>query len=49
VKTRAAEMLKIKRTTLIEKMKRLGIPLKGHAGTEGTEPAVPVAVSGARR
>jgi DNA-binding NtrC family response regulator len=30
VKTRAAEMLKIKRTTLIEKMKRLGIPLKGH-------------------
>ncbi len=32
VKTRAAELLKIKRTTLIEKMKRLGIPLKG--GTE---------------
>ena len=31
VKTRAAEMLKIKRTTLIEKMKRLGIPLKGNA------------------
>ncbi|MCI0568209.1 MAG: sigma-54 dependent transcriptional regulator [Acidobacteria bacterium] len=32
VKTRAAELLKIKRTTLIEKMKRLGIPLKknGH-------------------
>ncbi len=29
VKTRAAELLKIKRTTLIEKMKRLGIPLKG--------------------
>ena len=28
VKTRAAELLKIKRTTLIEKMKRLGIPLK---------------------
>jgi DNA-binding NtrC family response regulator len=28
VKTRAAAMLKIKRTTLIEKMKRLGIPLK---------------------
>jgi DNA-binding NtrC family response regulator len=33
VKTRAAELLKIKRTTLIEKMKRLGIPLKG--GAEG--------------
>jgi DNA-binding NtrC family response regulator len=31
VKTRAAELLKIKRTTLIEKMKRLGIPLKGNA------------------
>jgi len=30
VKTRAAELLKIKRTTLIEKMKRLGIPLKGN-------------------
>jgi two-component system, NtrC family, response regulator AtoC len=29
VKTRAAELLKIKRTTLIEKMKRLGIPLRG--------------------
>src|SRR3989442_7185952 len=29
VKTRAAELLKIKRTPLIEKMKRLGIPLKG--------------------
>jgi len=29
VKTRAAELLRIKRTTLIEKMKRLGIPLKG--------------------
>ena len=29
VKTRAAELLKIKRTTLIEKMKRLWIPLKG--------------------
>ncbi|MBI4161181.1 MAG: sigma-54-dependent Fis family transcriptional regulator [Acidobacteria bacterium] len=28
VKTRAAALLKIKRTTLIEKMKRLGIPLK---------------------
>jgi DNA-binding NtrC family response regulator len=46
VKTRAAELLKIKRTTLIEKMKRLGIPLKknGHgrvgeelrSATEGT-------------
>jgi two-component system response regulator AtoC len=33
VKTRAAEMLKIKRTTLIEKMKRLGIPLKGSGET----------------
>jgi DNA-binding NtrC family response regulator len=31
VKTRAAELLRIKRTTLIEKMKRLGIPLKGAA------------------
>ena len=31
VKTRAAELLKIKRTTLIEKMKRLGIPLRGAA------------------
>ena len=30
VKTRAADLLKIKRTTLIEKMKRLGIPLKAH-------------------
>ncbi|MFQ5700985.1 MAG: sigma-54-dependent transcriptional regulator [Acidobacteriota bacterium] len=28
VKTRAASLLRIKRTTLIEKMKRLGIPLK---------------------
>jgi len=38
VKTRAAELLKIKRTTLIEKMKRLGIPLKRNgllAGGEG--------------
>jgi two-component system, NtrC family, response regulator AtoC len=35
VKTRAAEMLKIKRTTLIEKMKRLGIPLKGNVPTGG--------------
>jgi len=34
VKTRAAELLKIKRTTLIEKMKRLGIPLKGHGDRE---------------
>jgi DNA-binding NtrC family response regulator len=49
VKTRAAEMLKIKRTTLIEKMKRLGIPLKGHAEAEGAEPSEPVAVAGARR
>ncbi len=37
VKTRAAELLKIKRTTLIEKMKRLGIPLKG-AAERGTAP-----------
>ena len=35
VKTRAAELLKIKRTTLIEKMKRLGIPLKGGAERGG--------------
>jgi hypothetical protein len=35
VKTRAAELLKIKRTTLIEKMKRLGIPLKGSADPGG--------------
>ncbi len=28
VKTRAADLLKVKRTTLIEKMKRLGIPLR---------------------
>jgi len=44
VKTRAAEMLKIKRTTLIEKMKRLGIPLKGNlpgaADTAGPEMAI---------
>jgi DNA-binding NtrC family response regulator len=33
VKTRAAELLKIKRTTLIEKMKRLGIPLKRNGAT----------------
>ncbi len=38
VKTRAAELLKIKRTTLIEKMKRLGIPLKGSAERGGDEP-----------
>ncbi len=38
VKTRAAELLKIKRTTLIEKMKRLGIPLKAaQARSEGGE------------
>jgi len=37
VKTRAAELLKIKRTTLIEKMKRLGIPLKGAADPGGDE------------
>ncbi|MBI1951706.1 MAG: sigma-54-dependent Fis family transcriptional regulator [Acidobacteria bacterium] len=35
VKTRAAELLKIKRTTLIEKMKRLGIPLKGGVARGG--------------
>ncbi len=41
VKTRAAELLKIKRTTLIEKMKRLGIPLKGASSEAGPErPAV---------
>jgi DNA-binding NtrC family response regulator len=34
VKTRAAELLKIKRTTLIEKMKRLGIPLKAGVAAE---------------
>ena len=34
VKTRAAELLKIKRTTLIEKMKRLGIPLKAGVPAE---------------
>ena len=49
VKTRAAEMLKIKRTTLIEKMKRLGIPLKGHGAGEGTEAAEPVAAVAIRR
>ena len=50
VKTRAAELLKIKRTTLIEKMKRLGIPLKGNA--ESSEPAAADAfrvVGGGRR
>ncbi len=36
VKTRAAELLKIKRTTLIEKMKRLGIPLKAAASRTET-------------
>jgi DNA-binding NtrC family response regulator len=42
VKTRAAELLKIKRTTLIEKMKRLGIPLKGNTGSRlsGSESAI---------
>ena len=49
VKTRAAEMLKIKRTTLIEKMKRLGIPLKGHAAAEGADAAEPVAIAAIRR
>jgi two-component system, NtrC family, response regulator AtoC len=38
VKTRAAELLKIKRTTLIEKMKRLGIPLKGSAERDDRGP-----------
>ena len=37
VKTRAAELLKIKRTTLIEKMKRLGIPLKKNGHGRGSE------------
>jgi hypothetical protein len=40
VKTRAAELLKIKRTTLIEKMKRLGIPLKGAADRGAAPPPV---------
>jgi two-component system, NtrC family, response regulator AtoC len=55
VKTRAAELLKIKRTTLIEKMKRLGIPLKGaaergiaHADESGRETAGPVTEPGAQ-
>jgi DNA-binding NtrC family response regulator len=39
VKTRAAELLKIKRTTLIEKMKRLGIPLKANSAPEPLEAA----------
>ncbi len=37
VKTRAAELLRIKRTTLIEKMKRLGIPLKRNGARRGEE------------
>ncbi len=43
VKTRAALLLKIKRTTLIEKMKRLGIPLKGNmaAGLSRNESTIP--------
>jgi DNA-binding NtrC family response regulator len=32
VKTRAARLLNVKRTTLIEKMKRLGIPLRSGQG-----------------
>ena len=36
VKTRAANRLNIKRTTLIEKMKRLGIPLRGVVNKEFT-------------
>ena len=36
VKTRAARLLHIKRTTLIEKMKRLGIPLRCDAGANTT-------------
>jgi len=48
-KTRAARLLQIKRTTLIEKMKRLGIPLKGHAAGEGAEAGEPVAVTAIRR
>ncbi|MBI4169532.1 MAG: sigma-54-dependent Fis family transcriptional regulator [Acidobacteria bacterium] len=42
VKTRAAELLKIKRTTLIEKMKRLGIPLKGAGEPPSRGPSPPV-------
>jgi DNA-binding NtrC family response regulator len=34
IKTRAASRLKIKRTTLIEKMKRLGIPLRARPSQE---------------
>jgi DNA-binding NtrC family response regulator len=41
VKTRAAELLKIKRTTLIEKMKRLGIPLQAGGQPEGGAAAAP--------
>ncbi len=47
VKTRAAELLKIKRTTLIEKMKRLGIPLKGNAGGISQEGMPAIAAAGA--
>jgi DNA-binding NtrC family response regulator len=49
VKTRAAEMLKIKRTTLIEKMKRLGIPLKGNVPGAAETPAPEMAIGGAVR
>ncbi len=44
-----AELLKIKRTTLIEKMKRLGIPLKAgaEAGDIGRETALPSPDGGA--
>ena len=50
VKTRAAEMLKIKRTTLIEKMKRLGIPLKaGTAAADATPAPDPLAGGAPRR
>ncbi len=37
VKTRAARLLNIKRTTLIEKMKRLGIPLKTRSAERVTQ------------
>ncbi len=36
VKTRAARLLNIKRTTLIEKMKRLGIPLRNGRGEQAS-------------
>jgi DNA-binding NtrC family response regulator len=51
VKTRAAELLKIKRTTLIEKMKRLGIPLKAGVAAEpvGAALAEGTDASGVRR